>query len=315
MKKFIHDRPDFKDLISALSAELKVEPQLIEKDYWLMHALWGLKDLGFNYDLKGGTSLSKGWGCIDRFSEDIDILIHPPSGDNVPTGKSQDKASHIEARRKYFQSITDKIKIPGFDRVERDETFDDKDEMRNAGIRLLYPNLFGQIAGLKDGILLEAGFDQTTPNELKAITSWVIDKAIAVKLDVFDNRATDIKCYVPEYTFVEKLQTISTKYRQQQESSSMPVNFMRHYYDVYQILQLDRVKKFIGSEDYLAHKKKRFRTKDEPDLTKNQAFIISDAKTKQLYVDAFAKTKNLYFKGQPHFDAFLLEFSKWLARL
>ena len=117
--------------------------------------------------------------------------------------------------------------------------------MRNAGIRLSYPNHFGQIEGLKDGVLLEVGFDQTTPNEKKTVSSWVIDKALSVKLEVEDNRALDVKCYIPEYTFVEKLQTISTKFRQYQVTGQMPKNFMRHYYDVFQLLKLERVQKFI----------------------------------------------------------------------
>lgn len=306
---FIHERADFKDLISVVSNELKIDPQLIEKDYWIMHALWGLQNLGFDFELKGGTSLSKGWGCIDRFSEDIDILIHSPDGFELPTGKNQDKPAQIEARRKYFDSLAAQIKISGFTSVTRDYAFDDTDKMRNAGIRLHYDNLFGQIDGLKDGILLEVGFDQTSPNEPKNISSWIIDKGLSVKLDFDDNRAMNVKCYNPEYTFVEKLQTISTKYRQQQEKGDMPVNFMRHYYDVYQLLQLDRVKNFIGTDEYFAHKEKRFRAKDEKDLSKNQAFILSDPTTRKRYEDAYIKTKNLYFKGQVDLSMILVSLS------
>jgi len=229
MSKFIHEREDFKQLIEALSSEIKIDPQLIEKDYWIMHALWGMNELGFEYELKGGTSLSKGWKCIDRFSEDIDIYIHPPKDLDLPVGKNQTKDSQVGARKKYFESLVYKLKIAGFLSVQRDTAFDDTKLMRNAGIRLIYPNLFGQIPGLKDGILLEVGFDQTTPNEKITISSWVLDKAISVNLDVTNNQAADVKCYIPEYTFVEKLQTISTKYRQQQENGQMPINFMRHY--------------------------------------------------------------------------------------
>lgn len=42
-----------------------------------MHALYGLKTQGFKFELKGGTSLSKGFGIIHRFSEDIDIQLLP----------------------------------------------------------------------------------------------------------------------------------------------------------------------------------------------------------------------------------------------
>jgi hypothetical protein len=84
MSKFIHEREDFKTLIEVVGGEHKIDPRLIEKDYWIMHALWGMNQLGFEYELKGGTSLSKGWKCIDRFSEDIDIYIHPPAELNLP---------------------------------------------------------------------------------------------------------------------------------------------------------------------------------------------------------------------------------------
>lgn len=40
-----------------------------------MHVLWGLQAQGFAFELKGGTSLSKGFGVIHRFSEDIDIHV------------------------------------------------------------------------------------------------------------------------------------------------------------------------------------------------------------------------------------------------
>lgn len=315
MKQFIHEREDFKDLILAVSVEMRIDPQLIEKDYWIMHALYGLNQLGYNYELKGGTSLSKGWKCIDRFSEDIDIFIHPPAELNIPVGKNQTKDIHIEDRRKYFDLLASQLKIEGFASTNRDYSFDDKDKMRNAGIRITYPNLFGQIEGLKDGVLLEVGFDQTTPNELITISSWVMDKALSQNLEVIDNRATNVKCYVLEYTFVEKLQTISTKFRQQQSDGKMPVNFMRHYYDLYQLLQLPRVQKFIGTPEYFKHKEKRFRSGDEKDLTKNEAFIISDAETRKLYQESFEKTRNLYYKGQPEFQKMLASFSKHLVNL
>lgn len=315
MSKFIHNRDDFKQLIEALSSEIKIDPQLIEKDYWIMHALWGMNKLGFEYELKGGTSLSKGWKCIDRFSEDIDIYIHPPKDLNLPIGKNQKKESHIEARKYYFESLLGKLKIAGFESVQRDTLFDDTKLMRSAGIRLIYPNLFGQIQGLKDGILLEVGFDQTTPNEEITISSWVMEKAINVKLDVTNNQAVGVKCYVPEYTFVEKLQTISTKFRQQQENGQMPINFMRHYYDVFQLLKLKRVQEFIGSKEYFTHKDIRFRSADEKDLTKNDAFIIANLETRKIYQQSFEKTKGLYYKGQPKFGEILEAFKSFLSKM
>ena len=75
---------------------------------------------------------------------------------------------------------------------------------------------------------------------------------------------------IPRYTFVEKLQTISTKFRQQQEKGSSPADFMRHYYDVYQPARATEVQAFIGTEAYKAHKTKRFPKADNPNIRKTR---------------------------------------------
>jgi Nucleotidyl transferase AbiEii toxin, Type IV TA system len=114
VSEFLHDRKDFGDLLAVVADERSLDPTLVEKDYWIMHCLWGLRAQGGNFELKGSTSLSKGFGVIHRFSEDI------------------------------------------------------------------------------------------------------------------DNRAVDVPCYALTHTFVEKLHTISTKYRKLGEAQAFPANFLRH---------------------------------------------------------------------------------------
>src|SRR2546421_6661329 len=65
---YLHNPPQFADLIRIVSAENGIDPALVEKDYWIMHCLYGLQQLGLKFELKGGTSLSKGHGIIHRFS-------------------------------------------------------------------------------------------------------------------------------------------------------------------------------------------------------------------------------------------------------
>jgi len=77
----------------------------VEKDYWIMHAVFGLKQLGLTFELKGGTSLSKGFGLIHRFSEDIDIRIEPFDGLQVDTNPNHEKPQHVESRRQFFDKI------------------------------------------------------------------------------------------------------------------------------------------------------------------------------------------------------------------
>ncbi|WP_420963847.1 nucleotidyl transferase AbiEii/AbiGii toxin family protein [Brucella sp. IR073] len=72
------------------------------------------------------------------------------------------------------------------------------------------------------------------------------------QVDIIDNRALGIACYHPGYTLVEKLQTISTKFRKQRETGECPANFLRHYYDVYALLGNSEVLEFLGSASYFA---------------------------------------------------------------
>jgi predicted nucleotidyltransferase component of viral defense system len=113
MPEFLHARRDFGQLLSLIANERRIDPVLVEKDYWLMHCLWGLQAQGLRFELKGGTSLSKGFRIIHRFSEDIDIRIEPPATLDVKAGRNQDKASHVESRRAFYDWLSREIRIPG----------------------------------------------------------------------------------------------------------------------------------------------------------------------------------------------------------
>src|SRR5438876_7280173 len=58
---YLHKHPQFPDLIRIVAEEKGIAPALVEKDYWIMHCLYGLQHLGLTFELKGGTSLSKGF--------------------------------------------------------------------------------------------------------------------------------------------------------------------------------------------------------------------------------------------------------------
>ncbi len=135
---YIHNHPQFVELIRIVAREKRIDPALVEKDYWIMHCLYGLQQLGLTFQLKGGTSLSKGFCCIERFSEDIDILIEPPADRGVRTGPNHDKPAHIESRRAFYDWLAnEKIRIDGIEKVERDTAFDNP-KLFSAGIRLFY---------------------------------------------------------------------------------------------------------------------------------------------------------------------------------
>jgi len=90
---------------------------------------------------------------------------------------------------------------------------------------------------------------------------------------------------------------------------------MRHYYDVYSLLQRPDVRDFIGTDEYKAHKAKRFPRTDNKNIAQNEAFVISDPATRQTYKEVFAASGALYFGTKPSFDQILGEIKKWIDRL
>ena len=317
---YLHNHKNFKALVEISTAKNNISnPYLAEKDYWIMHCLHSASCLGLKLELKGGTSLSKGYGIVDRFSEDIDIKIVPDekvTGFVVYTNKNQDKKTHRKSRKNYFDWLAHNLidKINGITSVTRDEELDDK-KCRNGNIMLMYKSHFNPVEGVKAGILLEVGFDKTIPNKKKDITSWVFEEGQSILGNaIIDNRAKNLPCYDPRYTFVEKLQAIVTKYSSYKNSESggnLPDNFLRHYYDIYCLLGLKEVVDFIDTEEYKKYKKERFRSHDT--VIKNcDGFSLKEIEERKVFLNHYQASSTLYYKGQIPLDKILKRIDKHL---
>jgi hypothetical protein len=288
----------------------------VEKDYWIMHALYGLQHQGIEFELKGGTSLSKGFGLIQRFSEDIDIHIKTNFGFN--TEGKDDKPAIKEARKAFYDRLADEISIDGIIKVERDHEFDDLEKYRSGGVRLLYTTFTTALEGLKEGVLLEAGFDTVAPNQPIDISCWILDyvKSMEDSFDYIDNTARAVLCYHPGYTLVEKLQTIVNKFRKESEHMEKPRNFLRQYYDVYCLLKYPDVLKFIGTPEYEAHKAARFRGADkEIPLSVHPAFLLPDKIMRSTFEKQYKSSSKLYYRDQPDFEVVLAGIQKYIHLL
>lgn len=210
--------------------------------------------------------------------------------------------------------LAGRIAIAGIAAVDRDRLFDDA-RLFSGGIRLQYPTIGEPIDGLKAGILLEVGFANVQPNAPCTISSWAYDHAVASGVAVIDNRAVGVACYHPGYTLVEKLQAISTKFRQQQAGGEFPPNFMRHYYDVFRLLRAPYIQAFVGTDAYHAYKARHFPKADNPVIAENDAFSVRDPATRAVLAEAYGRSAALYYRGQPAFEAILAEIGRWADRL
>jgi hypothetical protein len=317
MLDFIHNDPEFKELLSIVSSKKGIDITLVEKDYWIMHALYSLQQQGIEFELKGGTSLSKGYGLIHRFSEDIDIHIRTNFG--LPIEGKEDKSQVKTARKEFYDVFAKSLSINGINEIVRDHEFDDKEKFRSGGIRLYYESYTPTLEGLKDGILLEAGFDTVTPNSPIDISSWIWEHLISIEahINYINNTATGVQCYHPGYTLVEKLQTIVRKYRNRDNpGASDDKNFMRQYYDVYCLLGNSDIKAFIGTPEYLAHKAARIKGADNLiPLREHPALLLSDSEIRESFQNRYESTSKLYYNGQPDFKDILARIQLHLNRL
>src|SRR6478736_659528 len=92
---------------------------------------------------------------------------------------------HVESRRKFYDWLAKTIRIDGIEKVARDTAFD-TNHLFSGGIRLSYKSITQPVEDLREGVLLEAGFDVVAPNTPQDITSWAYDHA-ASKIDIIDN--------------------------------------------------------------------------------------------------------------------------------
>jgi len=222
--------------------KMKVNDAIIEKDFWVVLML----DYLFNkckyrdsFTFKGGTSLSKGYSLIRRFSEDIDIIL-----DWRVFGISENEPYELRSKTKqneYNKEINELAsafiknvllseikegmqKVLGF---EVDMYCDKKEE--NIVI-FKYPKLFTNTSILST-IKLEFGpLAALTPSETTKISSYINDYYPSVMSKPF----TEVLTVKPERTFWEKI-TILHHEANRPIESKIPSRYSRHYYDVFMI--------------------------------------------------------------------------------
>lgn len=242
----LRDDPDFSTAIDRAAATLKQPRSFVEKDYWVTQVLRALHaQLQGGFLLKGGTSLSKGYGIIDRFSEDVDILVVPRAGAS---------ANQAEAR---LRSITEDVAAYlGLDWEAARAPGQGNDASRGDYVRYqsrAEPGLNLPIRS--DAVLLETGFaGGHEPAEMVRISPIICEPLGLDPAGYEDTRPFMLRVLEPRRTLVEKLfavHHVATIW-----SAGNPPNenrFGRHYYDIYRLLDhrptLERLKERDRFED------------------------------------------------------------------
>ena len=228
MKLLREEGADFEGAISRASEELGLAPLFVEKDYWVTQVLRALHArYPGAFVFKGGTSLSKGYGLIERFSEDVDILVTPASGDST------------KKREQLLQTLTQDV--AGFLGVE---TIEGRPPGRGKHPHradvLVYPRVVQSGVDVpveNRGVLLETGYaGGEWPAEMVTITPLVNIAGIEPG-EYADTEAITIRALKPARTLLEKISLLhDVATRWEQDATLADERCGRHYYDVYRLL-------------------------------------------------------------------------------
>ena len=229
-----------REVFQAISLSMGLRPDIVEKDFWvcfMLHHLFHDCKYKDAFVFKGGTSLSKAYHVIERFSEDIDIILDwrkiVPTDDNPWNDRSKTKQDQynklVNAKAAEFYASD---LVPCLNR-ELEEVLgkgqwiavDENDEMV---INFYYPQLF-EVEYLRDKVRLEIGpLAEWLPSHVTDIQSFVSEKYP----QLFDRKVTEILTIDVERTFWEKL-TILHKMANFPVNKNLPPRYARHLYDVY----------------------------------------------------------------------------------
>ena len=239
-----------RDIFEAAASRIDTMPSHVEKDFWVCLVL----DLLFNWRtnnhprivLKGGTSLSKGFKLIKRFSEDIDIAVFRDGlgfhGERDPT--SRDEMSK-KRRKRLFRDLQNQCKayVLGTLRAQLTARLD---ELTNGctvspdytaeeppTLLIEYDSLFPtrHDAYVNPRVKIEAGARSALePSQNCSLAPYVSDELPDQSYEV-----CNIGVIVPQRTYLEKLLILHGAYSGFRDEKRLPVDrnrISRHYFDV-----------------------------------------------------------------------------------
>ncbi|MDC7227923.1 MAG: nucleotidyl transferase AbiEii/AbiGii toxin family protein [Spirochaetales bacterium] len=259
---------DRMDLFRATSQKMGINEAIIEKDFWVcwtLDYLFHKSDWKGQLSFKGGTSLSKAYNLIERFSEDIDLIIDwtllgYQAGEpwDARSNTKQDKFNE-EANQKAVQFLIDSfapVLKADFSDILGCEVEVSADKHQN--VRFTYPRSFSNDSILQT-ILLEIGpLAAWVPSEEKVIKPYSAD----FYPDVFEQAETSIRTVMAKRTFWEKA-TILHQEAHRDTSKSLPPRYSRHYYDLHRMadtqVKIDALNDLKLLEDVVEFKKRFYR--------------------------------------------------------
>jgi len=238
---------------TQVSEETGMAAYAIEKDWWIVRTLSALFEfeVGKHLIFKGGTALSKAWGLIERFSEDIDLAL-----DRIYLGFPSDLTrAQIKKIRKitgeyisedFSPKLETKLKENGLTGITLNYIKQEASDADPVKVEIHYPNVIEYPGYVQPRVLLEISISSLKePNEIRTINSLLDEYYFESE---FAEAAIDISTAIPEWTFLEKIFLLHEEFHRPYDKIRVERQ-SRHLYDVYQLLNRDYAVKAIHDKN------------------------------------------------------------------
>ncbi|GHT32086.1 nucleotidyltransferase [Bacteroidia bacterium] len=282
MNKFFQlSNHDKIDVINQAVIRKKLPPEAIEKDIWVTAVLRALFELPYseNISFKGGTSLSKCWDIIQRFSEDVDIAINREyfgfQGDTFTIkqiSKNLRKSACKFCRNTLQYDVAKQLEQDGIspDLFAVEMNITDVTTIDPEKIFVNYKSLFADNQDdnaesyIKPVVVLEVNArSMKEPLEKVAIQSF-IDEVFAKR--PFAEKPFEINVVAPERTFLEKICLLHEEFATKNQERIRVNRMSRHLYDIMRMLDMPIAEKALNNNELyksiIAHRRMFIAMKD-----------------------------------------------------
>lgn len=315
-------------IFTEAGARLGFAPFHVEKDFWVCWTLTSLfrsDRIGENLVFRGGTSLSKGWQCIERFSEDIDLAINRSwvGGEELVELKAGITTSERERRYKrlreqcrrvigdviapHLVESLEAISERGRERVITESIASDRDPFV---VRVEYPGsgLTPPDDYFQPSVKIElSGRAEDAPAESREIVPYVRE----VFSELFEDETTPISCILPQRTFWEKAALLHEQHTHPKPVE--PANRQsRHLYDLHQLWTVGNLMASITHQDPMFRKVMAHRNDFFPygwvnhlELSPGDLKLLPPPDRIGAWQADFVKMKSMFFGVPPSFEQVL----------
>lgn len=235
----------FRQAVLATAQAMQLPEVYVEKDYWVTLALKAVFSSAARADcvFKGGTSLSKCYGLIDRFSEDVDLVVRQSAGVSGAQLKKM-----LKTVSQAVDELLPEVAVGGvtvkFGMIRKTAHSYPK----------LFEGRFGQVRG--DVIILESSWlGESEPSAIRPLSCYLYEMMIRSGQEEmaasFDLLPFDVQVLRPERTFCEKVMSL-VRFSCGENPVESLKNKVRHIYDLHQLLGRTEYDRFFESDEFEA---------------------------------------------------------------